>query len=519
MHTSTFLNFFAMLLSVVLLAACAKDTHSPYQTDHTQLQIPDKLLKERTSRAKITPPSDEKLASNGMRSGFFLITPYANSLRQKHHYHTIYDSYLETQKRDVFPITYNERVQYFIDFFLENRRELFTTWLERAQVYIPDMLEILREEGIPDDIVYLPLIESGFNPHAVSPAYAVGQWQFIQATGKRYGLEINNWIDERKDWEKSTRAAAQYLSDLYEMFGNWELALAAYNCGEARVAREIAKHDSYDYWVISQSLPRETRNYVPVYLAALIIAKNPEKYGFSATYDIETIETVRVPVPPKKSLRDIAKVTGIDHKMLEELNPSLLNKATPPGSDYFLYVPKQHKQTVVAKRTQIASIDDISLQRSGSYVYTVRRGDSLWNIARNHRVSVANIRSTNNLRNDTIRPGQKLVIPGGVSPGIQRAGSYEYVVRPGDTLGHIAVNHGVSVDALRRYNGISGTFIKAGQKIKIPSTGNVISYRIKQGDTLWDIANRYSVTVADIKRWNSLESSVLRAGQDIKIYR
>lgn len=517
MHMNKPVYYICMFLAVIF-TGCAKETPD-YQSTYYRYPVNINKLQN----LDVEPPTDSELSSKGLNSGFFLITPYANSVRKYHYYNRLYEKYVDANRGQIIPVKYNERVQYFMDFFLERKRDLFASWLERSQNYIPDMLEILREHNVPDDLVYLPLIESGFNPKAMSPAYAVGQWQFIKPTGKRYGLEINNWVDERMHWEKSTRAAASYLSDLYQMFNSWELALAAYNCGEARVARAVKKHNSNDYWVVSESLPRETRNYVPIYMAALIIAKNPEKYGFNINQNNIRPETTTVNVPPQKSLKKIAEVTGIDHETLSELNPSLISEATPPGSHFELTIPAEHKKIFTAKRADIENIEDIKQHRTrGSYIYTVRHGDSLWEIARRHRVSLSDLRLVNNLRGNTIRKGQRITIPGDNSVRIARKQSpptFTYTVKPGETLGGIAQKHGVKLRTLKSYNGISGSFIKAGQRLTIPGSSRVISHKIKKGDTLWDIASKYRVKVADIKKWNKLDSTILVVGQDLTIYR
>jgi len=508
---------YILFMAIVILAGCAKQTPENYNT-----YIRYQPKGEDYLTLNVDPPKDGDLYSKGLKSGFFMITPYADSIRKYEYYNRIYSSFIGQNKRNFIEIKYNDRVQYFIDFFVQDKRELFQTWLERSQLYIPEMVKILREHNIPDDLVYLPLIESGFNPKAMSPAYAVGQWQFIKSTGKRYGLEINGWIDERMDWEKSTKAAANYMEDLYGMFHNWELVLAAYNCGEDRVSKLLDKHNSNNYWDISHALPRETRNYVPVYMAALIIAKNPEKYGFHIKTQKQKPEVAKVSVPPQKSIKKISEIIGVDEDKIEELNPSLISDSTPPGTDFDLIVPKDHMQIALAKYDEMAALKDATLHRNrAKYIYTVRYGDSLWEIARKHRVSVTSIKIANNLSGNVIRKGQRLTIPGdnyiGKTP--RKTRTYAYKVKPGQTLGEIAINHGVSVSTIKRYNGIKGTFIKAGQTLRIPTSDKVISYKIKKGDTLWDIASKYRVKVADIKKWNKLSDSNLTIGQDLRIFR
>lgn len=195
----------------------------------------------------------------------------------------------------------NEKVEYYLKIFQTSHRRSFVRWLERSAYYTPELKQLLANAGVPKSLAYLPLIESGYNPNAVSPKHAVGLWQFIKPTGRRYGLEVNFWVDERRDYKKATVAASQYLKDLYKEFDSWELALAGYNCGEARVRKGIKKTRSNDFWVVSKTLPRETRNYVPKFIASLIIAMDPEKYGFESVRHANDKKFVKVFVPPGKA--------------------------------------------------------------------------------------------------------------------------------------------------------------------------------------------------------------------------
>jgi len=483
-------------------------------------------------------PTDDLLISNGMPSGFFLITPQSKAIRDNTYYYEYYFAIIDEIFKDSVPITYNEKVEYYIEFFQSNYHNNFIKWLERSKLYMPELKKLLASKGMPSDLAYLPLIESGYNPNAVSHANAVGMWQFISSTGKNYGLKIDNWQDERRNVEKATLAASGYLKDLHDEFGSWELALAGYNCGEVRVRRTIKLANSNDFWEISRLLPRETRNYVPKYMAALIIAKNPTNFGFPETIYDDSPKFVKVSVPPEKSLKDIAKVTSYSPKKLKEYNPSLIGRITPPGKNYPLLIEPGYVDNFEKNKNQIASLKNVKPRTTTYKTYRVRNGDNLWLIARKHGVSVNSIKRTNRLRSNMIKPGQKLKIKKTVSYGNPSSKKYTasksktvntknkkssrqvYTVRKGETIGEIAENFGVGLSVLKRHNGLKSSNIRAGQKLKIPpGSKKTINYNIKNGDTLSDIAFRYRVSVTELKKWNNLRTTKLTAGNNLKIYR
>lgn len=245
------------------------------------------------------------------------------------------------------PLLWTGEVEKFVSYF-QNRKGSFARWLECAASYVPLMQEILRVNGLPEDLVYLALIESGFNLHARSPANAQGPWQFIVTTGLRYGLRINRWIDERLDPIKSTQAACLYLKDLYDMLGgSWMLTKAGYNAGEQRVLNAIRKTDSTDFWYLARNgyLPRETRNYVPMFMAAAIIAKDPEKFGFVDLNYQPPFIFDEVVVPERTSLKEVARWAETDYREIKRLNPELKRGVTPPNySDYKVKIPFGSKE-------------------------------------------------------------------------------------------------------------------------------------------------------------------------------
>lgn len=228
-----------------------------------------------------------------------------------------------------------------VDYLTTSQRALFQKWLDRSVRYLPLMKEIFREYALPEDLVYLAMIESGFNPHAVSRRRAVGLWQFMRLTGREYGLITDKWIDERKDPVKSTRVAAAYLKDLYGRFGAWPLALASYNAGPGRVQRALRRSGSYDYWGLraTRHFRQETRNYVPQYIAALIIAKNPDVFGFTVP-SAGAFQYDEIVVKQSTDLGTIARYVGCSFDDIMELNPELVGRSTPPLNHYVLRVPK-----------------------------------------------------------------------------------------------------------------------------------------------------------------------------------
>ncbi|MGE0763561.1 MAG: lytic transglycosylase domain-containing protein [Bdellovibrionales bacterium] len=231
------------------------------------------------------------------------------------------------------PVTYNVKVKEWINYFQGRGKKWYHTRLERSHRYLPIMKRLLRERSMPQDLAYISMIESGFSPHAESTASAVGYWQFISSTAARYGLKINWWIDERRDFQKSTTAAARYLGDLYKMFGSWYLTAAAYNMGEGRLKRLIAKHGTNNYWVLSKKsdFPAETRDYIPKMLAAMLIAKVPKLYGFTDIVPNEPYRYEYFYVPGGTDLINLAAAVGVEASMLQRLNPELL-KGFVPGN-------------------------------------------------------------------------------------------------------------------------------------------------------------------------------------------
>jgi len=257
------------------------------------------------------------------------------------------------------PVQMNRQVRAYLVYFSTERKEIFRLYLSRSTRYLPMIKEVFQEYGLPEDLAYLAMIESGFSPRAYSHAHACGIWQFIKGTGARYGLEVDSYVDERRDPEKSTRAAAKYLLDLYQQFGSWYLAAASYNCGEGRVQKELNQSNHKNFWDLSnnQCLPNETKNYVPQMIAATIIAKNPEKFGFKNIPYLPPLAYDRVQVKETTSLKAAAVAVNVPLEEIQALNPELLRGITPSDSPtYSLNLPPRSKD-LFAQNIVIARLE------------------------------------------------------------------------------------------------------------------------------------------------------------------
>ena len=318
-----------------------------------------------------------------------------------------------------YPIVLNAEVQYFLDRFTGSRREVVETWMNRSGRYLGMIRETLRGQGLPLDLAFTAMIESGYDPLAVSRAGAKGLWQFMAKTARRYGLRVDQWVDERLDPERSTVAAAAHLRDLYTQFGSWTLAQAAYNAGELTVARAVRATGSSDFWVLNRTkfLRRETKDFVPAIQAATIIGRNPDQYGFEIG-EARADEDERVAVPPSTDLRRLAATAGISVQMLRGLNPVLVRGVTPPGTTWDLRVPTGTRDGVLAAlapRRPVTVVRAAAPRRiaSSAEIHVVRPRDTVSTIAKLYGVSVADVLRWNSLgHQDWIRPGDRLRVTG-----------------------------------------------------------------------------------------------------------
>lgn len=322
---------------------------------------------------------------------------------------SIFNNVVENISSERVPPYVIKKVDLYVRFFTTSGRNLFQGWLDQSMPYIPLIKEILREEGIPEDIAFLPLIESGFNLNAKSPAKATGLWQFMATTGALYGLKMNNWVDERKDPVKSTKAAARHLKDLYETFGSWPLALASYNAGSGKIKRALNRTGSSTFWEIGQGrvLKKETMDYIPKFMAAMIIARNPEAFGFTLSegpafkYDL-------LHVPGGMDIHMVAKNSNVDYDLLRSLNPELKSHITSFDEPYYILRLSEGTGEIFIENFENLLPSERIVYRE----YKVKIGDSVYKIAKRHDTTVSAIREANKLNNRLkIVAGKTILVP------------------------------------------------------------------------------------------------------------
>ncbi len=403
------------------------------------------------------------------------------------------------------PTEINPLVEKWIAYFQGKGRPHMERYLSRSTRYMKLMKKILRQNGLPEDLVYIALIESGFSSHATSRAAAVGYWQFIKGTGRRYGMEISSLVDERRDPVVSTQAAAEYFKGLYSVFGSWYLAMASYNVGENRVKREVMVHLTRDFWELARKrrFPKETINYIPKFIAAKLIGNNPEKYGFTELDYLTPIEFDHITVNRPVNLKQMAAKMGMDYDDLKQLNPKFKGEIAPlKATALELRVPiGQTQQALVAAQGSFVDRVQYIADAGETDTYKVRPGDSLSTIAKKYRTTIAWLRDTNDLQKGRkLRVGQRISVPerGGkksttvkyvakaekpepaavekesgekaaANPEIVTKKGIFYVVQPGDTLSAIADDYNSSIEELRRMNKMSrGSVLRAGMKLRVP---------------------------------------------------
>ncbi|ANQ50063.1 LysM peptidoglycan-binding domain-containing protein [Flammeovirga sp. MY04] len=473
---------------------------------------------------------------------------------------------------NVIPLEYHERVRLFIDYFAVRNRDYTLGIMERQNIYFPMFERILAEEGVPTELKYLAVIESALKPVALSRVGAKGLWQFMPRTGRAYGLKQSYQIDDRMDPEKATRAAARYLKFLYNYHGDWELAIAAYNCGPGNIRKAQRRSGKKKFWDIYKKLPRETRSYLPQYVAMAYVLTYADEYNLVQDLPKYEIPSEDIFVSQSVDLGLLADELSVCREDLTLLNPSLRFGFAPnyvknfrikiPEARFNYYLENQDEILSKIKYTgNGANVGD------GYYYHYVRSGESLGLIARKNRVSISSLKAWNNLRSNTIYPGQKLKIYGNAySPGPSTVSSSSsskskstkstsssssktsgasiyHTVRSGETLGMIAKKYRVYVADIKRLNKIKGTTIYKGQRLLIKegkykapeaqttstaskstpaasnnSKDNLVYHTVRSGETLGGIAEQYNTSASNLRRWNGISGSTIYKGQKIKVY-
>lgn len=374
-----------------------------------------------------------------------------------------------------------EEVQKWVEYFAEKEKNRFSRFITRGMHYRKMIKNLLRKQKVPTYMYYLAMIESGFVNQAKSHANAVGIWQFMAPTARRYGLKVNAYVDEREDVIRATLAAGEYLKDLYNVFQSWPLAMAAYNAGEMRIVSSIMSQKSRDFWHLARikKLPKETSHYIPKFIAAALIGNHPEKYDITVEKGsvMESVKAVSFPAP--LSLDVISQTIQVPTSVLKKLNPHLKRNHTPPGTHYRLWIPEEteiNEQKIAAlkpHRLNIKDPEDISLLAQTSIIYKVKSGDTLVAIGKKYGMRPEQIKQLNHLRSNKLAIGQKLKVASGKTKNIssmQLASADEsasYKVRRGDSLQKIAKKFGRSVQSIKKKNNLAASRIFVGQVLSI----------------------------------------------------
>lgn len=554
--TKFYSSFFTLtaLAGILFFSGCSTTSHYFSQTDTNHTEINEENVVSDADQDLLTPPEPDSA-----------LVQELEALRQTGDWEQPKQVVEIAEPQGVtydFPVVQNKQVDMYLKLFQGKQRKHFKRWLSRSGKYAPIIEPILEEENLPLDLLYLSMIESGFNQRAYSRARAVGLWQFMSGTGKQYGLRIDSQIDERRDVEKSTRAAAAYLTDLYNDFGDWPLAVAAYNAGPGKIRKGLKRYKVDNFWDLAQHkyLRLETKRYVPKLIAAIMIAKEPEKYGFTSIDFAAPMQYDTVEVGPGLSFNAIALLAGTDSDTIKDLNLELKKGKTPLNSKSHLI-----KIPVGSHDLAMSNMDRLhSMVSTGYKIHIYRSKETLTQICRKYDINKTTLLRVNNITTSNLHDGQRLKIPYTtityqlLPEGNQQAlAQYRdnlvlHRIKRGETISKIARQYNVPPELIVTWNGLESVHkIRAGQQLAlyINSSGavsgketsgvetkdNVIVlsdskkkavgvaqtqvswYQVKSGDSLWTISRKFKISPDQIKQWNNLKSNLIHPGIKLKI--
>jgi len=465
-----------------------------------------------------------------------------------------------------FPVVFNKQVDMYLNLFQGKQKKQFARWLARSGKYRNIMETELKRAGLPTDLMYLSMIESGYYELAYSRSKAVGLWQFMKGTGRQYHLRVDKYVDERRDPVKSTKAAVAYLSDLYKNFGNWYLAVAAYNGGPGKVGRGLRRHKVDNFWDLASKkhLSLETKRYVPKLIAALVIARDPQKYGFSNIQYEQPLQFDTIKVGPNMTLSAIALISGSSEKEIKALNHELKRGKTPSNrASYGVKIPAATLAIAQKNLSRLHSIATTSYK-----THKIRKGDTLSKICSRYDVNKTTLLKVNNLRSRNLQPGHNLripystiayrLLPEGASDAMiaYKDSLVLHRIKKGETISKISYKYKVPAEMIVAWNGLKNAHtIREGQQLALyidrgtearsnrkkalktasisdpnlivlhphkksrhPVSDNIYQYySVKNGDSLWSISRRFSASTRDIKRWNNLKSNMIHPGSKLKL--
>ncbi|HIP40358.1 MAG TPA: LysM peptidoglycan-binding domain-containing protein [Desulfocapsa sulfexigens] len=554
-----------LLLAVLLFSSCSsKQSISLFPIPNQEIASPVSSLSTDPELLLIETESEQCL------------TEELEALRRTGTWQSETDSYFEEQDKTItydFPIVINKQVEVYLDIFQNRQKKTFRRWLERSTRYLPMFQKELREAGLPEDLAYLAMIESGFTQRAYSRASAVGLWQFMKGTGKDYNLKIDRYVDERRHAEKSTKAAVAFLSDLYANFGDWHLAVAGYNAGAGKIRKGLRKYKCNNFWSLAQHryLRLETKRYVPKLIAAILIAKNPEKYGFTDLKYKSPLDYETLAVGPGLSLDAVALLCKTSSKTIKRLNQELKTGRTPLNrSHYKVQIPRGSKEIAATNLSRLNSFVS-----TGYKTHIIRKGDSLAKICKRYNINKTTLLKINNLRSRKLVTGTRLRIPYSTvryrlldkdSKGQIAANDLIlHTIKPGETISKIAASYNVPPGLIVTWNGLKSVHkIRAGQQLALyiedaektvsitaktskksrvttkelksnsamivlaeqkkfavsestPDQTTVSWYHVRPGDSLWTIARKFNLSTKQLKSWNKLKSNRIHPGIKLKI--